>query len=172
MNWITNFICCFILIESYSFRFFRKPASIYNYFISVSTPHYHPITYCPDVEFNIGVPNKPCLAMNADSFNDNSNSNMEETAILKVATMNILAPCYNKVDGIFESDNPNDYMERHRKICAKLLETDADIIFLQEFWSASTSLRNLYINELCQPEINELNKGFLHLCCIRPIVSV
>eukprot|EP01036_Dinobryon_divergens_P031598 gene31598-41028_t len=97
--------------------------------------------------------------MNADNSNDDSNSNMEETAILKVATMNILAPCYNKVDGIFESDNPNDYMERHRKICVKLLETDADIIFLQEFWSASTALRNLYINELCQPEINELNKG-------------
>lgn len=161
MNWITYFICFLILIESSSFRFFRKSTSIYNYFFSTSLPHYHCINNCPKLEFNIGKSDHVCMSMKSQTLKASIDSNVGESAILKVATMNVLAPCYNKIDGVFESDNSDDYMERHREICAKLLETDADIIFLQEFWSASTSLRNLYINELCQPEINDQNRGFL-----------
>ena len=74
-------------------------------------------------------------------------------ALIKVVTMNVLAPCYNKVNGLcYESELQVEYMNRHRFICTKLLETGADIICLQEFWSSSPSLRNLYITELCKPE--------------------
>jgi len=89
----------------------------------------------------------------------------DDSTSLKIVTMNILAPCYNKVGSpcnryALESEDENMYMERHRIICDKLLKSEADIICLQEFWSGSAALRNLYINELCQPETDWYKSEF------------
>ena len=93
------------------------------------------------------------------------NYQSDDFSSLKIVTMNILAPCYNKVGSpcnqyALESEDENMYMERHRTICDKLLKSEADIICLQEFWSGSTALRNLYINELCRPETDWYKSEF------------
>jgi endonuclease/exonuclease/phosphatase family metal-dependent hydrolase len=71
---------------------------------------------------------------------------------LKLITYNILAPCYNRVSSNpikkYESDLEDVYMKRNERICEKILEKDADIICLQEFWSQCEPLRNLFVSKL------------------------
>ena len=81
----------------------------------------------------------------------------------KVVSMNILAPCYRKVEEVgtsdgeatkayFEKDRPTSYMERNEKIIDQLLESKADVICLQEFWSSNDELQSLYVSRLCDDE--------------------
>ena len=66
----------------------------------------------------------------------------------KVLTMNILAPCYNKMGGGFESDDESQYVSRNVEICKLLASRNADIICLQEFWSGNPLIRSIYIDGL------------------------
>eukprot|EP01040_Poterioochromonas_malhamensis_P002542 gene2542-2703_t len=88
---------------------------------------------------------------------------------LKLVSFNILAPCYKRLKQqsssqtttsvhpasgtlppkVYESHYEDLYLERNEKICDQLLSTDADIICLQEFWTGSPSLIQLYLNKLC-----------------------
>ena len=76
-----------------------------------------------------------------------------ETSI-KICSFNILAPCYYKVtnsDGTstMEAEDKNRYMQRNIDICNALLETDADVINLQEFWTANDDIRQLFREKFC-----------------------
>ena len=83
----------------------------------------------------------------------------EETSF-KVVSFNILAPCYNKMRNIHNADGSSTmeaefeekYMARNKAICEQLLNSDADIICLQEYWSGSEELRSLYKTMLCGPK--------------------
>lgn len=83
----------------------------------------------------------------------------EETSF-KVVSFNILAPCYNKLskehspDGsaVMEAEFEEKYMARNLAICDQLLQSNADIICLQEYWSGSDKLRDLYKSILCGPK--------------------
>ncbi len=98
---------------------------------------------------------------------------------LKIVSFNILAPIYKRLKEIpksaindsrssdifllpkvskqagalpprvYEAQYEDLYLERNEKICDQLLSTDADIICLQEFWTGSPSLIQLYLNKLC-----------------------
>ncbi len=73
---------------------------------------------------------------------------------LKVVSYNILAPCYKRLPSpkrLYESESEDMYLARNALICDQLLETSADVICIQEFWSANTALRNLYEQKLCAP---------------------
>ena len=59
----------------------------------------------------------------------------DSTQELKLVTFNLLAPCYHKIDGVYESNNEALYMKRNTDICNAILDRDADIICLQEFWN-------------------------------------
>ena len=100
------------------------------------------------------------------SFRVGSMSMMAETILggteettFKVISFNILAPCYNKIKGIqsddgsaiMESTDREKYMARNTAICNQLLQSDADIICLQEYWSGCEELRDLYKSILCGP---------------------
>ena len=83
----------------------------------------------------------------------------EETSF-KVVSFNILAPCYNKMRNVHNADGSSTmeaefeekYMARNKAICEQLLNSDADIICLQEYWSGSEELRSLYKTMLCGPK--------------------
>ena len=76
----------------------------------------------------------------------------------KIVSFNILAPCYRKVEEVtggmnkayFEMERPEEYMQRNRKIIDQLLDSNADIICLQEFWSRNEELQSLYVTRLCE----------------------
>eukprot|EP01031_Cornospumella_fuschlensis_P039676 gene39676-48307_t len=51
----------------------------------------------------------------------------------------------------YESDEEVTYLHRNAAICDKLAESDADIMCIQEFWSANAALRKLYEEKLCGP---------------------
>ena len=80
---------------------------------------------------------------------------------MKVVSFNILAPCYHRIRQsdsaagsagyTMESDHPEMYIPRNKEIIKQLKDSKADIICLQEFWSASTELKALYMNEMCSP---------------------
>jgi Endonuclease/Exonuclease/phosphatase family len=86
-------------------------------------------------------------------------SGTDETSF-KVVSFNILAPCYNKVKGevnpeggaVMEAEFKDKYMERNQAICNQLIQSNADIICLQEYWSGSEELRDLYKSTLCGPK--------------------
>lgn len=72
----------------------------------------------------------------------------------KVLTMNILAPCYNKLPmgdgggGGYESDDETLFVARNSEITRLLASRNADIICLQEFWSGNDKMRDIYIDGL------------------------
>lgn len=84
----------------------------------------------------------------------------EDGFSFKLITFNILAPCYKRLPPspsaasstasstptprVYESEQPALYMQRNQKICKQLLETKADVICLQEFWSGGSDLVELY----------------------------
>jgi mRNA deadenylase 3'-5' endonuclease subunit Ccr4 len=73
---------------------------------------------------------------------------------IKIVSFNILAPCYNKIRSengskFFESEVEHLYLKRNKEICRELLNTNADVICIQEFWSSDDALRQLFLNELC-----------------------
>lgn len=69
---------------------------------------------------------------------------------LKIVTFNILAPCYKKVSrGGCEGDWPDLFLGRNEQICRTLLDSQADLICLQEFWFSNPLLRDLYEKQLC-----------------------
>eukprot|EP01039_Chlorochromonas_danica_P009234 gene9234-10196_t len=72
---------------------------------------------------------------------------------LKIVTFNILAPCYKKVTGGgltgCEGDWPDLFLSRNEAICQALLDSQADLICLQEFWFSNPLLRDLYQKNLC-----------------------
>ena len=85
---------------------------------------------------------------------------VDETTF-KVVSFNILAPCYNKISGgergsgtgaVMEAEFKDKYMARNQAICDQLLQSKADIICLQEYWSGSEELRDLYKGILCGPK--------------------
>lgn len=83
----------------------------------------------------------------------------------KLVTYNILAPCYRRVKSDagtqMESEgDPELFLERNSEICRKLRESDADIIFIQEFWSQNDQLRQLFLRELCQPAPSTTAGGY------------
>jgi endonuclease/exonuclease/phosphatase family metal-dependent hydrolase len=94
-----------------------------------------------------------------EKMNQQSNDvdvQVEKEVTLKMVTFNILAPIYKRIitsagSKAFESDYPELFLERNMKICMELLDTHADIICLQEFWSGSDVLKQLYIDYLCKP---------------------
>lgn len=61
---------------------------------------------------------------------------------LRVATFNMLAPCYKRVKGrdvnAREAANRDRYLERHTKIVDLLKNLNADVICLQVFGHALT----------------------------------
>lgn len=73
---------------------------------------------------------------------------------IKIASLNVLAPCYNNKrvgeERTCEADTEEEYLKRHERICEKLLETEADVICLQEFWLGCNRLKNLYDKLLCE----------------------
>eukprot|EP00981_Chlorochromonas_danica_P002423 scaffold471_cov318-Ochromonas_danica.AAC.14 len=99
--------------------------------------------------------------------------------LIKIVSFNILAPCYKRMNVIispinsstllnqtetnhlsqttpsagtekhFESEQADLFLPRNESICQKLLEADADIICIQEFWSGSPAIRALYEEALC-----------------------
>ena len=83
----------------------------------------------------------------------------EETSF-KVVSFNILAPCYNKLRDVhtadggakMEAEYADKYMARNQAIIDQLMQSNADIICLQEYWSGSEELRNLYKTILCGPK--------------------
>jgi mRNA deadenylase 3'-5' endonuclease subunit Ccr4 len=81
-----------------------------------------------------------------ESPSSSSSSSLE----LKLISFNILAPCYNKpfIDNIYESHRKEVYIKRNHDICNLLLQSDADIICLQEFWTDNNDIRSLYQNRL------------------------
>ncbi|QDZ23325.1 endo/exonuclease/phosphatase domain-containing protein [Chloropicon primus] len=66
---------------------------------------------------------------------------------LKVLTFNLLAPCYFRSDGIYESTSMTKTMKRHKCIIEVLREQRCDVCCLQEFWF-NDYLRDLYQEEL------------------------
>jgi endonuclease/exonuclease/phosphatase family metal-dependent hydrolase len=73
---------------------------------------------------------------------------------IKICSFNILAPCYYKItnsDGTsaMEAEDKNRYMQRNIEICNALLETNADVINLQEFWCANDDIKKLYREKFC-----------------------
>lgn len=88
-----------------------------------------------------------------------TSTQLEETS-LKVVSFNILAPCYNKMkdtkdsDGHFsmESEREELYIKRNKAIIAQLIDSNADVICLQEYWSGSENMRALYTSLLCGPK--------------------
>ena len=75
---------------------------------------------------------------------------MSASNTFKLVTFNVLAPCYNKVGpGKYENATVDEYMHRNRLICEKLLQTNADIICLQEFWTQNEDLYLMYKTMLC-----------------------
>ena len=78
-------------------------------------------------------------------INDN-----DKSVQLKVLTFNILAPCYStgKFSKESEISQKNIYLGRNNEICDRLIDSNADIICLQEFWSKSEDLRTLYQSRL------------------------
>ena len=75
---------------------------------------------------------------------------------LKVVSFNILAPCYYKItndngSSMMESDDKDRYMQRNNDICDLLLQTNADVICLQEFWCANNDIKELYRKKFCTP---------------------
>lgn len=79
----------------------------------------------------------------------------------KVVSMNILAPCYRKVNALgsgeedkayLEKEDPEMYISRNGQIIDQLIDSSADVICLQEFWSSNEELQNLYVERLCEDE--------------------
>jgi hypothetical protein len=71
----------------------------------------------------------------------------------KVVTLNVLAPCYKRQllgdRKVFESEFEQSYLARNKAICEMILDTEPDIICLQEFWGQSETLRRLYTDAFC-----------------------
>ena len=75
------------------------------------------------------------LAVDRDSGSDSGASRESGSEPpLKVLTFNILAPCYFRSGGVYESSNPDAAAFRHRSIIRVLREQRADVCCLQEFW--------------------------------------
>tara|TARA_A100001015_G_scaffold320234_1_gene445884 strand:+ start:1497 stop:3149 length:1653 start_codon:yes stop_codon:yes gene_type:complete len=53
-----------------------------------------------------------------------------------------------KKELFFESKDQEHYKQRNEKIVDELLQTEADIILLQEFWVVNKELRDLYLNRI------------------------
>lgn len=94
----------------------------------------------------------------------------------RLLTFNLLAPCYSRLtleeagvvdakpgyetigsllgvgheepDFVLESQLQDKYEPRNKQIIEKLKESDADVIFLQEFWLANERMKELYREEL------------------------
>lgn len=80
---------------------------------------------------------------------------------LKLITFNILAPCYNNLNNskVPESSNEEQFVCRNTQICDQILNSDADIVCIQEFWYQSEVLRNLYYSKLSHIyDIRELQR--------------
>lgn len=105
----------------------------------------------------------------------------DATESFSLVTFNVLAPCYKKLANIpetthikgasvpsgsvdhhqrriFESEYPELYVPRNELICQQLLQTQADIICLQEYWAGSADIQQLYYNSLCRDGGYELRK--------------
>ena len=103
----------------------------------------------------VGMVDYDLLEKMSQQSND-VDAQVEKDVTLKMVTFNILAPIYKRIttpagSKAFESDYPELFLERNMKICLELLDTHADIICLQEFWSGSDVLKQLYIDYLCKP---------------------
>lgn len=94
-----------------------------------------------------------------DSSNDQIHEDIKSVE-LKIVTFNILAPCYNKLStAIYESNFKDMYLKRNEGICNQLMNSDADIVCLQEFWTQNNDIRQLYHDKLCSSEDTE--KGYV-----------
>lgn len=94
------------------------------------------------------------LSMMADSILSQTILSATEETSLKIVSFNILAPCYNKLKGEgmeseIESGHKEIYMARNIAICEQLLQSNADVICLQEFWFGSEDIMQLYKSMLC-----------------------
>ena len=78
------------------------------------------------------------------------NDDIEPYMQFKILSFNILAPCYSKIKNskVYESELKDKYLHRNNEICDQLIQSNADIIFLQEFWTENQDLRELYQSRL------------------------
>lgn len=90
------------------------------------------------------------------SYTAQTESEVIGTCDVKFVSFNILAPCYNSLSSTDANPEPTkscepkeEYMDRNNKIIDELLKTDADIICIQEFWSGSEDIRQLYQQRMC-----------------------
>jgi len=98
-------------------------------------------------------------SLSTTSLSSSSSSSTPEyvgQTTLKVVSFNILAPCYYKItndngSSSMESDDKDRYMQRNNDICDLLLQTNADVICLQEFWCANNDIKELYRKKFCTP---------------------
>ena len=92
---------------------------------------------------------KVVLKSSQTNKDDLSSNNVQ----FRLVTLNLLAPCYKKIrisnSSEFESNYQEIYVERCKELCALLLQTNADIILLQEFWFASNELQRTFTEALC-----------------------
>ena len=104
----------------------------------------------------IGLIHKPFGHMRDPSRASSSlkmGGNGKDTEVeFKVVSMNILAPCYRKVNALgsgeedkayLEKEDPEMYIFRNGQIIDQLIDSSADVICLQEFWSSNEELQNL-----------------------------
>eukprot|EP00466_Bigelowiella_natans_P020760 jgi/Bigna1/139647/aug1.51_g14355 len=80
---------------------------------------------------------------NSGDIKTNTSETMQRT--LRLATFNLLAPCYKQHHGRTSEAFYDDIWTKRQKKCLELLkESQADIICLQEYWFDSPAFRNLY----------------------------
>ena len=76
------------------------------------------------------------------------------TVDIKIVSLNVLAPCYNRVEceqrKVSEEDFQQTFLSRHDAICDALIATNADIICLQEFWVENEDIQDLYKRRMCE----------------------
>lgn len=79
-----------------------------------------------------------------------ADNNEVNPLLIKLVSFNVLAPCYNRIhnNSELESTFKDKYLARNSQICEHLLATQADIICLQEYWTDSDDLKDLYKSKL------------------------
>ena len=105
-------------------------------------------------------------AVSQSNICKDDNSFVAPEVPLNVVSFNVLAPCYKRIPlsveeqalgghsrpYCMEAEREDAFMKRNKDICTQLRQTNADIICLQEFWSGSEALRELYLSNLCTSE--------------------
>eukprot|EP01038_Epipyxis_sp_PR26KG_P005243 gene5243-7288_t len=119
---------------------------------------YRKLRTLPPIHTTLLTPKYSTIKSNTD------NTLLPDELSFDIITFNILAPCYHKIvnnvnERIFESESEELFISRNKEICKKLKDSNADIICIQEFWLSSSTLRQLYIDELCDTyDLRELRR--------------